>query len=661
MLPRMSDMCAVLRRARNTTALAALALMLSAGLATAPAGALIADTAPIDGPSPEIVDLGGVDMSDDGTGGLVYRKRVGGRTHIFAARFDGRAWGPPLQVDAGQAFDSSWPQIAAGDGGRLLVTWVQEFGAGTDRMFGAALGPGATRFQAPIPVDFNVGEATATFPSLAMNAAGTAYLAYRVVLSTSQGNSSLPPGTVDADVRVARTTGSLWSVVGQALDRNPAQPVATPTAANSPRIGVDRNGNAIVAWQEPDDDQVDRIWARRMFGLNFGNPLQVSPSVLGAAKLRGRADAFSLAVAGFGEGAVAYRQQPDLAAGLPQARIYTNTIPEAFNDLAGAFAGPRIADGADAAGPVAPLGVPSVAVTPAGRLLVAYGAGLGSMAATGDDAAPGPVTRLDDGDSLLVGDPVAQLGSDGAGVLAWKLLRDELGGVVVQEARADGVVTKEVLSAAQGGVVADLRSAGSGLGDAALAFLQGSGPDAQIAAAFVNAPPQQFAVQAPVGFTRARRIPISWDPAEHAIGGVTYDVSVDDEQIASNRTATKHTLTAADLDDGLHTIVVTATDGAGQPTESTPAEAKVDRRAPRVALRQRGRTLTITLADGPKASTSGVSAAGTTVSFGEGRRLSGRVRKLRHVYRRAGRFRVTVRTRDRAGNPRSLSRTVNIP
>lgn len=657
----MSDMRAVLRRARNTTALAALALVLSCGLAAAPAGALIADATPIDGPGADVVDLGGVDMSDDGTGGLVYRKRVGGRTHIFASRFDGKAWGAAVQVDAGQSFDSSWPQIAAGDGGRLLVTWVQEFGAGTDRMFGAALGPGATRFQAPIPVDFNVGEATATFPSLAMNAVGTAYLAYRVVLATSQGNSSLPPGTVDADVRVARTTGALWSVVGQPLDRNPLQPVATPTAANSPRIGVDRNGNAILAWQEPDDDQVDRIWARRMFGLSFGNPLQVSPSALGAAKLRGRADGFSLAVAGFGEGAIAYRQQPDLAAGLPQARIYTNTIPESFSDQAGAFAGARIADGTDGPGPAPPLGVPSVAVTPQGRLLVAFGAGLGSLAATGDDTAAGPVARLDDGDSLLPGDPVAQIGSDGAAVLAWKLLRDELGGVVVQERRADGVLTKEVLTAPQGGVIDDLRSAGSGLGDAALAFLQGSGPDAQVAASFVNAPPQQFAVQAPVGFTRARRIPISWDPAEHAIGRVTYDVAVDDEQVASNLTATRATLTADDIGDGVHAIVVTATDGADQPTESTPAEAKVDRRTPRIALRRRGRALAITISDGPKSSASGVSAAGTSVSFGEGRPLRGRVRVLRHVYRRPGRFRVTVRTRDRAGNPRSLRRTVTIP
>ena len=94
-------------------------------------------------------------------GGIVYRKRVDGRVHVFAAQFDGARLAPPQRVDAGQRFDSSWPAIGAGNGGRLVVAWVQEFGPASDRMYSAALDPGARRFQAPVPVDLNVGEATA--------------------------------------------------------------------------------------------------------------------------------------------------------------------------------------------------------------------------------------------------------------------------------------------------------------------------------------------------------------------------------------------------------------------------------------------------------------------------------------------------------------------
>ena len=71
---------------------------------------------------------------------------------------------------------------------RLAAT---EFGADSDRMYSATLGPGAERFQAPLPIDLNIGEATATWPALAMNRGGTAYLVYRVVTDTTAAN---PPG-----------------------------------------------------------------------------------------------------------------------------------------------------------------------------------------------------------------------------------------------------------------------------------------------------------------------------------------------------------------------------------------------------------------------------------------------------------------------------------
>ena len=83
-----------------------------------------------------------------------------------------------------------------------------------------------------------------------------------------------------------------------------------PTEATGPEVGIDVNGGAVVAWREPDDEFVNRIWARRVFGTSFGIPLQVSPSSWEGVPLRGEADAFSLDDAGFGQVAVAFRQQP---------------------------------------------------------------------------------------------------------------------------------------------------------------------------------------------------------------------------------------------------------------------------------------------------------------------------------------------------------------
>src|SRR5262245_8317781 len=104
-------------------------------VAACPARAEVSPLTVIDGPSADIIDFGGVAMAPERSVGAVYRRRVNGRTHIFAAQTVDGAWRPPQQIDVGQAFGSSWPAIGAGNGGRLVVVWVQEFGTGSDRMF----------------------------------------------------------------------------------------------------------------------------------------------------------------------------------------------------------------------------------------------------------------------------------------------------------------------------------------------------------------------------------------------------------------------------------------------------------------------------------------------------------------------------------------------
>ena len=146
-------------------------------------------------------------------------------------------------------------------------------------MFSATLDPGANGFQAPVPIDFNVGEATSTFPDLAMSRGGQAYLAYRVVTDTSPAN---PPGYVGADMRVARYNGRLWSVLGHAgRPQHRRRRCARRPRTTRREVGIDVQGSGVVAWQEPDDEFVDRVWARRLFGTSVGIPLQVSPSSLG--------------------------------------------------------------------------------------------------------------------------------------------------------------------------------------------------------------------------------------------------------------------------------------------------------------------------------------------------------------------------------------------
>lgn len=358
-------------RAPALSCAAACALALSV---PAPAHATINAATVLDGPSAAIAGVDGVAIAQDGTGGLVYRRRVDGRVHVYVSRYADRAWSAPQRVDAGQRFDSSAPAIGAGDGGRLVVTWIHQYGGGVqNRMFSASLDPGTTRFQAPVAIDLDVRDGLDASPSLSMGPGGVAYLAYRVVYQRQ--SPSLPPGTVDADIRVQRYSGSFWSQLGQPADRSQSQPQPAPTDLNGPQVASDGNGNAVIGWIEPDDQLVPRTYVRRIFGQAFGNVLPASPTEVDGRPLRAGTDQLSLAVAPFGETIVGFRQQPDEQTTWTRTRALVNMLPSTLVEGAGRFLGARPVDGGGADGPAGSLGPVRVAVDDAGGFDAALGLG----------------------------------------------------------------------------------------------------------------------------------------------------------------------------------------------------------------------------------------------------------------------------------------------
>lgn len=625
----------------------------------APARGAISNAHLIDGPSADVLALGGIAMSEDGSAGLVYLKRVDGHAHVFASRFDGRRWSPPERVDAGQRFESAWPVIGAGDRGRLVVVWAQDFGSGTDRLFSASLDPGATSFQPPVAIDFDIGEDTATYPSIAMNRGGQALLAYRYQPDVNP-DPTLPPGYVNGDVRLARYNGSVWTSLGQPADRNSAAPVRVPTAGNSPKVGIDVTGAGLVAWQEIDDDFVDRIWARRLFPSGtIGIPLPVSPARWAGRPLRGPADEFRMDEAGFGEAGVVFRQQPGQGGAFTSARTMLNEIPDQFSLTAGRFNGPRLVDGRRRTGPGPGTGAgsASVGVDPEGGFLVTQGVGSAAYGVTGDEQSVHRQFRLDDGSGSAPPDPVADVSLEHASATAWRGGPPDDGEVVLREGRSDGVVTTSTAYAPDGGPVDDVELSGSGLGDAAIAFRQGGRENGQVMAAVIDAPPASFTVHTPIGFVRSRHYTVGWDPAPNGIGPVRYTVTVDDLQVGTPTRGLSLRLGPDDLPDGRHKVRIVATDAQGQQTVSNAGDYPIDRRAPRIELRRRGMRVTVTVSDGKRHRTSRVDRGSVEVHWGDGHTGSGG-RKLEHRFKHRGRYRIAVRASDKAGNARALHRTV---
>lgn len=599
-------------------------------------------------------------MAADGTGGIVYRKRVEGRAHIFVAQYVGDKWEPPQRVDVGEKFESSFPAIAAGEGGRLLVVWVNHYSSTADGLFSATMDPGSPGFQPPVPVDLNIGQATGTYPSVAMDLSGDAYVAYRVITAVSGPSTpNIPAGYVQDEIRMAHYNGQYWSSFGEPLNRDASQPVLQPTALNSPQVAIDLTGEGLLVWQEPDDNFINRIYARRIFGLVPGNILDVSPTTYNGHPLNGAADELSVDFAGFGEGAVAWRQQPAPGSGFTRARVFVSEIPSSFSPKGAAFGAAKPVDGpASSEGPAETIGPLSMAVDAEGAFDVGYGTGDQSFDGNGSETSVGAPVRLDDG-SEIPGDPVLTRADNGALAAAWKVQVHGAGGVAVLERRADGTPNRAIVAAPKGGSVQQLDMGGSHRGDAIFGFLQGSGADAQIAAVVVRAPPGEFVTDAPNGWVKAARIPLQWEVPLAGAGKITYSILVDDREVVENVSGDEYALDPEQLGEGIHTIQVEATDSLGQVVDSVPATLKVDRVPPRVRVRVRGASITVRVNDGPKGEASGVKLHSVKVRFGDGRSAGGRT-TLRHTYVRAGTYTIVVSASDNAGNKATVRKRVRV-
>jgi hypothetical protein len=638
-----------------------LPLVVAALLIVAPtAQALIEPVTSIDGPSAEIVELGGVAMAADGTGGIVYRKRVEGRAHIFAALYSNGQWGPAQRVDVGQPFESSFPAIAAGVGGRLVVVWTNHYSSTTDGLFSAALEPGSTGFQKPVPIDLDIGQAIGTYPSVAMNLAGNALVVYRVITAVSGPSTpEIPTGYVKAEIRMARFDGEFWSSFGAPINRDPAQPMLAPTAANAPKVAIDLTGQGLVAWQEPDDSFVSRIYARRIFGMVPGDILQVSPSTYAGDPLNGPADELALDVGGFGEGGVAWRQQPAPGSGFARPRVFLSEIPSSFSPHGAAFAGARIVDGGGAEGLAGPLGPLSLAVDGEGDFDVGFGSGVGSYDARGNETEVSAPVRLDEGSSEVAGNPVLTRADNGALAAAWRVEEHGAGAVAVLARRADGTPNRALVSTPGGGAVGQLELGGSQHGDALIGFEQGAGANTKIGAVVVRAPPGEFVLDTPSGWVNAKRVPLQWETPEAGAGKLTYSVLVDDREVAENLTSNETTLSGSEIPSGVHTIEVEATDSLGQVVDSVPSTLKIDRTPPSVSVRVRGSSVTVRVRDLPKGESSGVDAGSVHVRFGDGHSGSGH-ENLTHRYKRGGSYTVVVTAADNAGNTVHVRRMVRV-
>lgn len=643
---------------RSTIAGAALIGALAALLlAPPPGGAVIHAAQVIVSPSNEIIEVAGVAMAPDGSGGVLYRARENGIPHVYVVPFADGQWRAPMQVDTEDSYGASQPAIAAAEDGRLLVVWVQprnvaESGVTLYELQSASLAPGATGFGQAITVDPNVGEpytgdASHVEPKLAMAPDGAAYVVYRVVTDDCGNADAANPTYAECppnhthllmQVRVARYDYLLWSPMG-AINRAIQVPMAKPTPANAPTIGIGVENHGVVAWQEPaNSGEPSRIWARRLFGTVKGTVLAASPESIGGRPVSTEAETPEIAVSRFGEARLAYRIDGGKGSAVPITQLYLSALPSSFAPSGGKFEDPLAVAGSSSPS----LGVPSASVDPSGNFRLAWSQGGearllgGSIQGIGAPAAIGNTT----------GSVMTTINPSGGGTSAWNAAVEERPVVEVREDYADGAYQAATLAGDAPGPISGLGLAGSGAGDALTAWMQGPPGQSEIVGDFAQAPPSTLVVSTPSGWVRPQSATVTWEPAEDAVQGVAYSVYVDGRMVRGGLHGTEANLRSVTLGNGIHQVQVLATDSAGQRTMSAKAPLKLDVTPPvlKAKLIHDRTGVRVKVTD----DASGVDIAATRISFGDGARVSGRAQAT-HLYSRGGRYTITAHLRDNLG------------
>jgi hypothetical protein len=606
--------------------LALTAILVAIPAASAHAGVFPGDA--IDGPGApgaEIQSLGDLDLARDGSGGLAYVKRVDGVDAIFVARFSGGVFSPGERVDGGLAGPSSQPVVAASDGDRLAVGFVN---GGV--VYGVVRPGGATGFQAPVPLG------TGSDPSVDLSINGTAYASF-----TSAG-----------DVRMARLDRrtSAWGMLEQPVDVDPARVAGVGTGRS--RVAVSADGIGVVTWGE-----AGHVYARKMFGTGLSpTPQDLTPPTFGdrvttisdLPDIDAEDDSsfawvvFRQAFADGGPARILAMRQRGTAFDPPVAvdvgeeparepNIDINGRGVGLATTTGAQTGqPQVAgiDLRDTFGPAAGIFSPSVAAPATVPAMSDNNDGLVASVIGGPGEAPGVRIFLYDNRT-----PTKE----------FALSRPELGPVDATRG-FDAAVDR-----ASGGVIA---------------WIQGT-PDARaLVAAYVDREPGTFA-----GFTSARCCQpalarLSWQPSFGLWGPHRYQVRIDG-QLVGETTATTLQLTVP-LQGAVHHWQVTAIDGRGQARRSRTRLLRVDTAGPRVSVGYKRAKRVVRISArardlrGPGFRSSGI--RGITISWGDGGFDAGTTTTLRarHRYARTGSFALIVTARDRAGNVTTNRRTVTI-
>ena len=475
---------------------------------------------------------------------------------------------------------------------------------------------------------------------------GKAYLAFTVADGSGH------------DVRAAYYDSGTWALETGALNVTPADDAGT--GAGAPAVAAAGDGVAIVAWGEG-----GHIFTRKVWGTapSVVDEQADVPSLSGC----GEVSAGQPAVAAGGDSSYADVAFQELVscAGVDQTRVLMNRLHGSEYD------GIDPVDGLSTPG-AASADDPDVAMTEYGQgFVTSAGQQTNDVVAMelGNNGAAGTVLQINSLQGTSPPYAVPAIAGLFSTLVAWQQTPGTTGPSEIRlryEPRASTLGPEQVLSSpAEGATNASLGLAAGGDagGDAAVAWVQGTGAGTQIVADQLYQPPGAATVSKAVSYSRSVQPVLSWTPASGRWGPITYTVSLDGSEVGQTQGSSLRVPAA--LRNGSNTWFVTAGNPAGLTASSKVARVFVDTMPPVLKVTESGprradsnEILRVSYRD--PAPASGV----VTVTIRWGDRTTTHVKlgthRIAHAYRRAGRYTITVTVFDRAGNQTKVVRQVKI-
>ncbi len=590
----------------------------------------------LDGPSADIVGLSGLSVARDGSGGLVYVKLVSGVAHVFASRLSGGVFQTPVQVDPELSGASSQVVIAAGDGGVLLIAFINGGALYVDDV------PSSTAAY-PQPQPLFDG---ASNPAIQMSSFGKAYIAF----TAADGAGS--------DVRCAYYFDGDW-----ALEPTPLNVVTADdagTGAGRPSVAASGDGVAIVAWGEQ-----GHIYTRRVWGTAPSVAYEQAdvPSLSGWTEVSagdpqiGSGGNSTQAAVVFDEVLTSGTQQ--------QSRVLVRQLEVEDYGPVTAADGLRTPglEGADQ---------PQITTGEYNSGFVTSSRATSNevfVTQLGNGGIPGSSMRLDSLANATAPDPVPAMTDYYSGLIVWQHDPGAGGSPEIRARYYNGssfgpelVVSSPSLGptdAANG-----LAAAGDIVGDVAVAWVQGTGSSTQIVTAEMLVGPGSFAPDTAFRYVNSATPVLAWSAPREYWGPLLYNLSVDGTVVAQ----TTSTSISVPLPQGPVTWRVTAVNSAGLTSTAVAAEVWVDTVAPAVTLsltgkRQAGALLhaEVSYTDAPPpeppADASGI--ASVVINWGDGSVYTITHGKY-HAYRKPGTYRLSVTVTDKAGNTTTVPQELRI-